>query len=72
MGVTLYCLKYGRIPFERAAILDLYEAIKIEEPPLFGERDRNFQHLMARILEKDPAKRIKMSELRVCPEKRDW
>jgi hypothetical protein len=27
---------------------------------------------MARILEKDPAKRIKMSELRVCPEKLDW
>ena len=66
MGVTLYCLKYGRIPFERAGIFDLYGAIRDEVPALDGESDRNFQDLMNRILEKDPAKRIKMSKLRVC------
>lgn len=65
MGVTLYCLKYGRIPFESAGILDLYEAIKTEIPILYGETDRDFEGLMSQILKKDPAKRIKMSELRV-------
>ena len=65
MGVTLYCLKFGRIPFERAGIFDLYEAIRDEVPVLDGE-DRNFQDLISKILEKSPAKRIKMSELRVC------
>ncbi len=65
MGVTLYCLKYGRIPFERSGIFDLYEAIKSEDPSLNGETDKNFQDLMFRILEKDAQKRIKMPELRV-------
>jgi [calcium/calmodulin-dependent protein kinase] kinase len=77
MGVTLYCLKYGRIPFERAGIFDLYEAIRDEVPALDRESDENFQDLMSRILEKNPAKRIRMSELRVCErrmlsELNDW
>ena len=66
MGVTLYCLKYGRIPFERAGIFDLYEAIRQELPALDGESDESFQDLMSKMLEKNPAKRIKMPDLRVC------
>jgi calcium/calmodulin-dependent protein kinase kinase 2 len=65
MGVTLYCLKYGHIPFEKSSIFELYEAIKTDEPSFEAERDKDFQDLMHKILEKDAAKRIKMPELRV-------
>ncbi|EXJ87046.1 CAMKK/CAMKK-META protein kinase [Capronia epimyces CBS 606.96] len=64
MGVTLYCLKYGRIPFERTGIFELYDAIKTEEPDLSEEQDQDFVDLMRKILEKDPQKRIKMRDLR--------
>lgn len=66
MGVTLYCLRYGRIPFERQGIVDLYESIK-NDPVELGECDDEFQDLMLRILEKDPHRRITMEELREHP-----
>ena len=65
MGVTLYCLRYGHIPFEKSGIFELYEAIKTEELNFEAEKDKDLRDLMHRILEKDPAKRIKMRELRV-------
>lgn len=30
MGVTLYCLRYGRIPFEKTHLLDMYQAIRTD------------------------------------------
>jgi calcium/calmodulin-dependent protein kinase kinase 2 len=65
MGVTLYCLRYGRIPFERPSILDMYEAIKTDQPVLPPDENPDFVDLMKHLLEKDPKKRIKMAELRV-------
>lgn len=65
MGVSLYCLRYGRIPFERAAVLEMYEAIKTETPKYPPDENPDFLDLMARLLEKDPEKRITMPELRV-------
>ena len=65
MGVTLYCLRFGRIPFERSNILDLYEAIKNEELHVPVESGDAFEDLIRRVLEKNPETRIKMSELRV-------
>ncbi|KAI5289778.1 hypothetical protein KEM54_003231 [Ascosphaera aggregata] len=64
MGVTLYCLKYGRLPFEKPGVLELYVSIRNDEVVLPGETDGNFIDLMRRILEKDPDKRITMPELR--------
>ena len=65
MGVTLYCLRYGKLPFEEHSIIDLYDAIKNRPIVCEGETDEAFKDLMLRILEKDPAKRIQMDELRV-------
>jgi len=65
MGVTLYCLKYGKIPFQKQQIFDLYESIRHDYPDFNTEKDADFRDLMFRILEKDPAKRIRMHELRV-------
>jgi [calcium/calmodulin-dependent protein kinase] kinase len=65
MGVTLYCLRYGRLPFEKQSIFELYEAIKNDPVVCEEETDDNFKDLILRILEKDPSKRITMRELRV-------
>ncbi|KAL3457996.1 kinase-like domain-containing protein [Aspergillus heterothallicus] len=64
MGVTLYCLRYGRLPFEKQSIFELYEAIKNDPLVCEGELDESFKDMISRILEKDPAKRIQMDELR--------
>lgn len=65
MGVSLYCLRYGRIPFEREGVLEMYEAIKTEVPKLPPDENPDFVDLMRALLEKDPEKRITMAELRV-------
>ncbi|KAL4734312.1 kinase-like domain-containing protein [Aspergillus similis] len=67
MGVTLYCLRYGKLPFEEHSIIDLYDAIKNRPIVCEGETDEAFKDLMLRILEKDPTKRIQMDELREHP-----
>ena len=65
MGVTLFCLRYGRIPFERLNVPEMYEAIRTEQPTLPAEEGGDFVDLIHRVLEKDPRKRIEMEELRV-------
>src|SRR4051794_13394720 len=65
MGVSLYCLRFGRIPFERSGVLELYEAIKNEPVDIEAKSEPDFCDLLKRILEKDPQKRITMPELRV-------
>lgn len=67
MGVSLYCLRFGRIPFERAGVMELYESIKNDKVDLSRVGDPAFGDLMNRILEKDPKKRITMPELREHP-----
>lgn len=65
MGVTLYCLRYGQIPFEKHGMLELYEAIRNDDINLREEQNPDFADLMLRLLEKDPDRRINMEELRV-------
>lgn len=65
MGVSLYCLKYGRIPFNRDGLMDMYDAIKADEPQMPEDENPDFVDLMGKILEKDPEKRIRMEDLRV-------
>jgi len=65
MGVSLYCLRFGRIPFERSGVLELYDAIKSDEICIDPPEDPAFCDLLHRLLEKDPKKRITMDEIRV-------
>ncbi|KAI9892835.1 MAG: hypothetical protein M1814_000994 [Vezdaea aestivalis] len=68
MGVTLYCLCYGKIPFQRSGVLEMYDAIRCENakfdqsktPPLLVD-------LLEKLLEKDAGKRIDMEGLREHP-----
>lgn len=65
MGVTLYCLRFGRIPFEKTGVMELYETIRNDDIVLDAKCGEDFNDLMRRSLEKDPRKRITMPELRV-------
>jgi [calcium/calmodulin-dependent protein kinase] kinase len=58
-------LRYGKLPFEQQTIFELYESIRSDTVDFEDEQDENFKDMITRILEKDPAKRIKMRDLRV-------
>ncbi|KAI0976235.1 kinase-like domain-containing protein [Xylaria arbuscula] len=67
MGVTLYCLKYGRLPFNGSHALDMYEAIR-EKPVLLPEgEDTDFVDLITRVLDKNSSTRITMPDIRNHP-----
>ncbi|KAL8734918.1 MAG: hypothetical protein Q9166_001270 [cf. Caloplaca sp. 2 TL-2023] len=69
MGVTLYCLRFGKIPFESPGVLQLYERIRNDPLNIVdgsGCTD-SFKDLITRLLEKDPKKRITMEVLREHP-----
>lgn len=66
MGVTLYCLRFGRIPFEQAGMLELYESIK-NDPVQLDDCDDDFRDLILRLLDKDPHTRIALDEVREHP-----
>ncbi|EDN91188.1 hypothetical protein SS1G_00591 [Sclerotinia sclerotiorum 1980 UF-70] len=67
MGVSLYCLRFGHIPFEKTGVLELYEAIKNDELEYEPNIDPQFVDLMRKLLEKDPKKRITMDDIREHP-----
>ncbi|KAI8349723.1 hypothetical protein B0O80DRAFT_501068 [Mortierella sp. GBAus27b] len=67
MGVTLYCIRYGKIPFRSNDPMELRRVICEEEADLEAEKDPKFKALMMALLQKDPAKRITLDELRNDP-----
>ncbi|ROT38511.1 calcium/calmodulin-dependent protein kinase [Sodiomyces alkalinus F11] len=67
MGVSLYCLRYGSLPFDHYGVVEMYEAIRNDSPEIPENENPEFVHLLGRILDKDPAKRIVMAELREHP-----
>ncbi|KAI0386217.1 Pkinase-domain-containing protein [Hypomontagnella monticulosa] len=68
MGVSLYCLKYGRLPFRRDNVLDMYEAIRTEELQIPRENeDENFVDLITKILDKNCDTRLTLREIRNHP-----
>ncbi|KAI0122176.1 Pkinase-domain-containing protein [Daldinia grandis] len=68
MGVTLYCLKYGGLPFKRDTVLDMYDAIRTEEIRIPSDsEDPNFVDLITRILDKKNETRLTLREIRNHP-----
>lgn len=65
MGISLYCLRFGIIPYKQTGVLELYEEIKHDEITCDPATGVEFVDLMSKLLEKDPKKRITMAELRV-------
>ncbi|KAI0486807.1 kinase-like domain-containing protein [Xylaria cf. heliscus] len=67
MGITLYCLKYGELPFSSNSILDMYQAIREKPISLPDEEDPDFVDLITRILDKNSSTRITLPEIRNHP-----
>jgi len=65
MGCTLFCLLFGRIPFEKHGMLELYQAIRNDEPQYDDSCNPELLELLKRLLEKDPKKRITLEQIRV-------
>ncbi|KAI9840855.1 MAG: hypothetical protein M1837_001269 [Sclerophora amabilis] len=66
-GVTLYCLRFGRLPFEKTGVLELYDSIRNDSVEYEPAIEPEFEDMMRRVLEKDPAKRITMPALKEHP-----
>ncbi|CAO3614260.1 unnamed protein product [Cunninghamella echinulata] len=67
MGVTLYCLVYGHLPYTSTNIIELMDKIKDEPVTYEHLENQDLLHLLERLLNKDPETRITMSELRQDP-----
>jgi len=64
MGVTLYFMLTGSLPFPSDQIMVMYEAIETQAPAIPDEWDGPLVDLISRILDKEPTSRIKMAELK--------
>ncbi|KAI8584265.1 hypothetical protein K450DRAFT_218968 [Umbelopsis ramanniana AG] len=67
MGVTLYCLIYGRLPFPKSNVIELFEAIKNDPVPYESDTNPKLLDLFQKMLTKDPSQRITMEQMRVHP-----
>ncbi|KAJ3331999.1 hypothetical protein HDU76_001615 [Blyttiomyces sp. JEL0837] len=70
MGVTLFCLLYGFVPFKGESIIKLYESIQFSPIPFPADSSKNLtlaNSLLERILDKIPETRIHMDDLRIHP-----
>jgi calcium/calmodulin-dependent protein kinase kinase 2 len=66
MGVTLYCLKYGKLPFNGDNQVAMYAAIRNHPFTIPEDEDPDFRDLITRILDKDNVTRITLPQIRVC------
>ncbi|CAG8520286.1 7035_t:CDS:10 [Paraglomus occultum] len=67
MGVTLYCMLFGTLPFVKDNVVELYESIKNDEPPMPETTDPRLKDLFKKILAKNPSERITLQQLREHP-----
>ncbi|KAF9574891.1 hypothetical protein EC968_005131 [Mortierella alpina] len=67
MGVTLYCIRYGYLPYVSESVLEMHKVIREEEYTIPPENDQRFVNLIKKLLEKDPQKRITIEQLRNDP-----
>lgn len=72
LGITFFCLLFGREPFPGVyGEMELYDKIchtPIEVPPEFADKiDANTKDLLQRLLTKDPNERIKLYQVRRHP-----
>ncbi|CAO3599641.1 unnamed protein product [Absidia cylindrospora] len=70
MGVTLYCLVFGHLPFSSTNLLELMDKIN-GDPVDFGAGNQDIStdlhDLLQKLLDKDPLTRITMHDLRQHP-----
>jgi serine/threonine protein kinase len=67
LGVTLFCLLCGRVPFEAHNEFELFDKITTEEVEIPPTLDDEAADLLKRMLIKDPVDRITISEIKHHP-----
>ncbi|CAM0142812.1 hypothetical protein VKS41_002624 [Umbelopsis sp. WA50703] len=67
MGVTLYCLIYGHLPFPKANVLELFESIRNDPVPYEPNTNPELVDLLQKMLTKDPEERITVNQIREHP-----
>ncbi|KAI9352291.1 kinase-like domain-containing protein [Zopfochytrium polystomum] len=67
LGVTLYTLVHGHLPFTSSSVIDLYEQIVLSSPPVSRRLSPALQDILRCLLEKDPTKRASIRDLRAHP-----
>jgi [calcium/calmodulin-dependent protein kinase] kinase len=65
MGVTLHCMLFGKIPFEKHGMLELYQSIREDSLEIDTTISDDLRDLLEQLLQKDPMRRINMDQLRV-------
>ena len=67
LGVTVYCLLFGKVPWMAENVLEIYE--KIRSDPLIIPQPvaADLEDFLRRVLDKDPAKRLTLAEIRTHP-----
>ncbi|WVF67044.1 hypothetical protein IAT40_001787 [Kwoniella sp. CBS 6097] len=65
LGVTLYCMLTGKLPFNVPNPMELFTAVREKKPNIPDDWEDTLKDLMTRMLEKDPQKRIIMSDIRI-------
>ncbi|KAJ3241180.1 hypothetical protein HDU81_001576 [Chytriomyces hyalinus] len=68
IGVTLYCLVMGRLPFRGNSIINLYEEVKNSSPDLSSPTlSPELVDLLSHLLDKNPITRITVDKIRNHP-----
>ncbi|KAJ1985405.1 hypothetical protein H4R34_000059 [Dimargaris verticillata] len=67
LGVTLYCLALGQLPFTGRSVPDMYEAIVAAPLTVPDTLDADLRDLLGRILDKNPESRLTLMDIRHHP-----
>jgi len=64
LGVTLFCLVTGFLPFPGVTVMEVYDKIKSQDPELPEKLSSELQDLIQRMLIKNPLERITLAEIK--------
>jgi serine/threonine protein kinase len=67
LGVTLYCLVFGRVPFVAEHLMHLYDTIRTQPVEYPRDIDPLLRDLLGHLLEKNLEKRIAIDEIERHP-----